>query len=291
MVDFAIETVIETGASFFYGIIGPLFGKINNYIKDKKHDKNNVQAFQSMNEDKEAMKKYLFELIEKDISSNSQKFENILSKYNPELSIKKIFNELNNKKSLASKNKLKLEYEKEINDKKDELGEIIKDRTNSFLIGNDYSNIYLLNKQIIYIIIYKLFKVGNIHNEDMELKYKIKILLKDKIKNLFNDYINFISKEFGKYYENNLGNLNDLILKYKKKKKKKIIYKENEEDINITEEYFQYINDDFFSKENKNQIINKIFNLYKIEVIKKASSFIDNKINETLSSLLIQSLK
>ena len=151
MVDFAIETVIETGASFFYGIIGPLFGKINYYIKDKKHDKNNAQAFQSMNEDKEAMKKYLFELIEKDISSNSQKFENILSKYNPELSIKKIFNELNNKKSLASKNKLKLEYEKEINDKKDELGEIIKDRTNSFLIGNDYSNIYLLNKQIIYI--------------------------------------------------------------------------------------------------------------------------------------------
>ena len=291
MVDFAIETVIETGASFFYGIIGPLFGKINNYIKDKKHDKNNVQAFQSMNEDKEAMKKYLFELIEKDISSNSQKFENILSKYNPELSIKKIFNELNNKKSLASKNKLKLEYEKEINDKKDELGEIIKDRTNSFLIGNDYSNIYLLNKQIIYIIIYKLFKVGNIHNEDMELKYKIKILLKDKIKNLFNDYINFISKEFGKYYENNLGNLNDLILKYKEERQKKIIYKENEEDINITEEYFQYINDDFFSKENKNQIINKIFNLYKIEVIKKASSFIDNKINETLSSLLIQSLK
>jgi hypothetical protein len=125
----------------------------------------------------------------------------------------------------------------------------------------------------------------------MELKYKIKILLKDKIKNLFNDYINFISKEFGKYYENNLGNLNDLILKYKEERQKKIIYKENEEDINITEEYFQYINDDFFSKENKNQIINKIFNLYKIEVIKKASSFIDNKINETLSSLLIQSLK
>ena len=82
-----------------------------------------------------------------------------------------------------------------------------------------------------------------------------------------------------------------MILKYKEERQKKIIYKENEEDINITEEYFQYINDDFFSKENKNQIINKIFNLYKIEVIKKASSFIDNKINETWSSLLVLSLK
>ena len=289
MVDFAIETVIETGGSFFYGIIGPLFGKINNYIKDKKHDKNNVQAFQSMNEDKEAMKKYLFELIEKDIASNSPKFENILSKYNPELSIKKIFNELNNKKSLVPENKLKPQYEKEINDKKDELEKIIKDRTNSFLIGNDYSKIYLLNKQIIYIIIYKLFKVGNIYNEDMELKYKIKFLLEDKIKNLFKDFINFISKEFGKYYENNLGNLNDLILKYKEERQKKI-NKQNEEDVKIIEEYFQYINDDFFSKENKNEIINKVFNLYKKEVIKKASSFIDNKINELLSSLLIQSL-
>ena len=88
----------------------------------------------------------------------------------------------------------------------------------------------------------------------------------------------------------NLGNLNDLILKYKEEKHKKI-NKEIEEDINITEEYFQYINDDFFSKENKNEIINKLFNLYKIEVIKKASSFIDNKINELLSSFLIQSSK
>ena len=146
-----VEFVVETGASFIYGIIVPLIGKINSYIKDKKHDKNNVQAFQSLNEDKESMKKYLFELIEKDISSNTPKFENILSKYNPELSIKKIFNELNNKKISVTENKLKLEYEKEINDKKDELGEIIKDRVNSFLIGNDYSNIYLLNKQIIYI--------------------------------------------------------------------------------------------------------------------------------------------
>ena len=88
----------------------------------------------------------------------------------------------------------------------------------------------------------------------------------------------------------NLGNLNDLILKYKEEKHKKI-NKEIEEDINITEEFFQYINDDFFSKENKNEIINKLFNLYKIEVIKKASSFIDNKINELLSSFLIQSSK
>ena len=88
----------------------------------------------------------------------------------------------------------------------------------------------------------------------------------------------------------NLGNLNDLILKYKEEKHKKI-NKEIEEDINITEEFFQHINDDFFSKENKNEIINKLFNLYKIEVIKKASSFIDNKINELLSSFLIQSSK
>ena len=88
----------------------------------------------------------------------------------------------------------------------------------------------------------------------------------------------------------NLGNLNDLILKYKEEKHKKI-NKEIEEDINITEEFFQYINDDFFSKENKKEIINKVFNLYKIEVIKKAFSFIDNKINELLSSFLIQSSK
>ena len=94
----------------------------------------------------------------------------------------------------------------------------------------------------------------------MELKYKIKILLENKIKNLFKDYNKKINKEI-------------------------------EEDINITEEFFQHINDDFFSKENKNEIINKLFNLYKIEVIKKASSFIDNKINELLSSFLIQSSK
>ena len=279
--------LVETGFSIFGGISENLYRKIDKYEKDKKSDKINVQEWERLKNDKENIKNYLFGLIEKDILSSSEEFEKRLSKFNFEPSIKIIFEELDNKKCLAYENKSKTEYGEEINQKKKELEKIIEERTSLFLTGNNYSDIYLVNKQIIKIIIHQLFKVRNIDKQ-----------LHLKIKDLFEDYIKFIRKEFGEYYENNLGSEKDLIRKYKEKNKKKM-NEMNKEEINIEEEKFQFISNDFLSNEKKKDknseiiqetFINKVLNFYRIEVIKKASLFLDNKIIQHLSLLLIQSL-
>ena len=153
------------------------------------------------------------------------------------------------------------------------------------MVGNEFSNLYLLNKQIVSTIIYKLFKVKKIDKK-----------LQKKIYNLFKNYLDSIERKFDEFYENYLGNSIKLISKYKEENKNNK-EKGDKEDIDIQKENFQYINEEFFLKENENdgkngrqnKFIDKVHNLYNDEIIKRASFFIDNKINEILSNLLIES--
>lgn len=189
------------------------------------------------------------------------------------------------KSSYFLENKKKAECENEINQKKYEIEKTIEKRINSFLVGNEFSNLYLLNKQIVSTIIYKLFKVKKIDKK-----------LQKKIYNLFKNYLDSIERKFDEFYENYLGNSIKLISKYKEENKNNK-EKGDKEDIDIQKENFQYINEEFFLKENENdgkngrqnKFIDKVHNLYNDEIIKRASFFIDNKINEILSNLLIES--
>ena len=151
--------------------------------------------------------------------------------------------------------------------------------------GNNISNLYLLNKQIIYIIINKLFGVKNINKK-----------LQDIIYDLINNYQDYITKKFEDYYYKNLGNSNFLIEKIRTEIRKK---EELGEDLDIETIIFSYMLDNIFSKKIKkndkkktieNDFIDKVAQLYWDAVIKKASYFINNKISERLSTLLIQNI-
>ena len=277
--------IIDAGASLAFGIFEAIYKKIKEYKKDKKNDKNNVEIFKLMNDNKESMEKKLIPLIELFISQSSNDFDVILSTYNTGKLDKLIEEIQKNMKDLKISENLKGEYKNEINRKKNELQNLIEKRTNEFMQGNNISSLYLLNKQIIYIIFNKLFGVKNINKK-----------LQGIIYDLVNDYRDYLTKKFEDYYIKNLGNSNVLIDKIRAEIRKN---EELEEDVDVETIIFSYMLDNIFSKkikknDNKNNIendfIDKVAHLYWDAVIKKASYFIDNKINERLSSLLIQNI-
>ena len=277
--------IIDAGASLAMGIFEAIYKKIKEYKKDKKNDKNNVEIFKLMNDNKESMEKKLIPLIELFISQSSNDFDGILSTYNTGKLDKLIEEIQKNMKDLKISENLKGEYKNEINRKKNELQNLIEKRTNEFMQGNNISSLYLLNKQIIYIIFNKLFGVKSINKK-----------LQGIIYDLVNDYRDYLTKKFEDYYIKNLGNSNVLIDKIRAEIRKN---EELEEDVDVETIIFSYMLDNIFSKkikknDNKNNIendfIDKVAHLYWDAVIKKASYFIDNKINERLSSLLIQNI-
>ena len=277
--------IIDAGASLAMGIFEAIYKKIKEYKKDKKNDKNNVEIFKLMNDNKESMEKKLIPLIELFISQSSNDFDGILSTYNTGKLDKLIEEIQKNMKDLKISENLKGEYKNEINRKKNELQNLIEKRTNEFMQGNNISSLYLLNKQIIYIIFNKLFGVKSINKK-----------LQGIIYDLVNDYRDYLTKKFEDYYIKNLGNSNVLIDKIREEIRKN---EELEEDVDVETIIFSYMLDNIFSKkikknDNKNNIendfIDKVAHLYWDAVIKKASYFIDNKINERLSSLLIQNI-
>ena len=283
-----MEKLISAGGSLVIGIFIPIYRKIKEYKKDKKKDKSNVEIFKSLNENKNSMEKNLIPLIELFISRSSTDFDLILSTYNSG-KLEELVEEIQkNMKDLKISENLKDEYKNEINQRKKELQNLIEKRTNEFMPGNNISNLYLLNKQIIYIIINKLLGVKNLNKK-----------LQDIIYDLINNYLGYITKNFENYYIKNVGNSNVLINKIREEIRKK---EELGEDQDVETILFSYMLDNIFSNKNQkndnknniyiieNDFMDKVAHLYWDAVIKKASYFIDNKINERISALLIQKI-
>ena len=205
-----MEKLISAGGSLVIGIFIPIYRKIKEYKKDKKKDKSNVEIFKSLNENKNSMEKNLIPLIELFISRSSTDFDLILSTYNSG-KLEELVEEIQkNMKDLKISENLKDEYKNEINQRKKELQNLIEKRTNEFMPGNNISNLYLLNKQIIYIIINKLLGVKNLNKK-----------LQDIIYDLINNYLGYITKNFENYYIKNVGNSNILINKIREEIRKR----------------------------------------------------------------------
>ena len=184
----------------------------------------------------------------------------------------------NNYSSFFYKMKLIIDYENEINQKNIENKKIIEKKTNQFLIGNNISNMYLLNIQIIYKIISILLEAKTIDKN-----------LKDIISEIFNDFQKYISKEFRDKYFNFLDKSN--LLKDLKEINKRNYKNELGEFILLSEKSIQ---DGKKKKSDGRNGIESTFNekvqiLYNYAIIKKASVFIDNKIVEELSKKLNES--
>ena len=200
-----------------------------------------------------------------------------------EISLKKI--KLNLNSTCPLKMKLKAEFENEIYQKNSEIETIINIRIKDFLIGNQISNMYLLNKQIINIIINKLFDYQKVEMDDK---------IKDSIRKSFKDFEELINKKYIEYFDNNFGNNDVFIRKYKNEKKKQN-QEQNKEIENELILFFLELS--YEKKENftikkggvQERLVDKISNLCLDAIIKKCYYFIDNKINEELAKLLLQS--
>ena len=202
--------------------------------------------------------------------------------------VSKIKDNLNNIKlnysSFFYKMKLIIDYDNEINQKNSVYKKIIDDKTNEFLIGNEISNIYLLNKQIVYKIISRLLKPKAINKQ-----------IQDLIFELFNDFQKYISREFKDKYYQVLGDESKLFKDFKKEIKRRNynqneieqFYLLSEKSISNAKKKKRNKNDDKNGREST--FIEKVRILYNTAVIKNSSVFIDNKIVEELSKKLIES--
>ena len=209
-----------------------------------------------------------------------------------DISLKKIILAVNSACFYSFKNKLKNDNEVEINKINADLKKIIKDKTNLFQPRNKISNISQLNRQIINKIIVKLLNPKEIVKE-----------VKDSISSLFKNFQEFISKECKKHFSEFLGNCSsELFINYKREKRDKSNEEENEEErdiiknINLNMTFI--LNEQNNKNNNKNvidrsgvedELINKVKVLYQDFIIKNSSLFIDNKINDELSKLMIDS--
>ena len=200
-------------------------------------------------------------------------------------SIKDTLSDLkNNYSSFFYKMKLIIDYENEINHKNSDYKKMIESRTNEFLIGNQISNMCLLNKQILYKIISKLLEHKEIDSN-----------LKNLIYELFKDFQKYISSQFTDKYYKFLGDKSKLLNDFKTEINKRN-YTQNEvgQFLLLTE---KSISNDKKKKGNKKDekngteitFIEKVHILYNSVIIKKSSVFIDNKIVEELSKKLIES--
>ena len=206
-----------------------------------------------------------------------------------DISLQKIILAVNSACFYSFKNKLKNDNEVEINKLNSDLKKMIEKRTNLFQSGNKISNIEKLNKQIVNKIIDALFNPKAIAKEEKEL-----------ILSIFKNFKEFIFKECTKQFPEFLGNCSsELFINYKKENREKSS-EENEEEINIIKNI--NFNMNFILNEqnkkinNKNnrsgvedELITKVKEKYIDLIIKNSSLFIDNKINDELSKLMIDS--
>ncbi len=207
-----------------------------------------------------------------------------------DISLQKIIKAVNSACFFSFKNKLKNDHESEINKKKSDLIKLIEKRTNDFQTGNKISNIELLNMQIYNKIIKDLLGTQKISKE-----------IKNAMTSLFKKFQTFIIEESNNKFPFFLGNsTSELFILYKNDNKEKE-NDENEDEVNLRKELNKNMN--FFldmqnSEKNKkkkdrnateDELIKRVSDTYKDYVLKKASVFIDNKIAEEISKLVIES--
>ena len=209
-----------------------------------------------------------------------------------DLSLQKIILAVNSACFYSFKNKLKNDNKNEINKNNSELKNLITERINGFQPRNKISNIGQLNKQIVNKIILKLLNPKDINKE-----------VKDSISLLFKRYQEFIFNECNKHFPEFIGNCSsELFINYKNDKEKNSD-EDNEDEINIKKQINLNMNL-LLNEQNKkssnkskkverkgveDELITKVKFLYQDHIIKNASLFIDNKINEELSKLMIES--
>jgi hypothetical protein len=208
-----------------------------------------------------------------------------------DISLQKIIKAVNSACFFSFKNKLKTDNESEINKKKSDLIKIIEKRTNDFQTGNKISNIELLNRQIYNKVINYLLGPEKANKD-----------INNLMTNLFKKYQSFIIEESNNQFPLFLGNsTSELFMLYKNDNKEKGNEEQNEDEINIAKELNKNMN--FFldmkntdkNKKKKDrsgvedELIKKVSDSFRDCVLKKASVFIDEKIAEEISKLIIES--
>ena len=205
-----------------------------------------------------------------------------------DISVKKIILAVNSACFFSFKNKLKKDYEKKIEKKREDIIKNTNSQINSFTSGGKISNITLLNRPIIQ---------NNI----------IPKLLQEKINNNGKQKVQDILKNFQKFIEDecikNLPHffsvcLSESLMEYKKENFE-VKEEDNEDDLDLKNEINKYTMNILDKRKEKQKnlkfggsqedpIYQQIHKSYLDHIIKTASKFIDNKITEEISKLMIK---
>ena len=205
-----------------------------------------------------------------------------------DISVKKIILAVNSACFFSFKNKLKKDYEKKTEKKREDIIKNTNSQINSFTSGGKISNITLLNRPIIQ---------NNI----------IPKLLQEKINNNGKQKVQDILKNFQKFIEDecikNLPHffsvcLSESLMEYKKENFE-VKEEDNEDDLNLKNEINKYTMNILDKRKEKQKnlkfggsqedpIYQQIHKSYSDHIIKTASKFIDNKIIEEISKLMIK---
>ena len=205
-----------------------------------------------------------------------------------DISVKKIILAVNSACFFSFKNKLKKDYEKKIEKKREDIIKNTNSQINSFTSGGKISNITLLNRPIIQ---------NNI----------IPKLLQEKINNNGKQKVQDILKNFQKFIEDecikNLPHffsvcLSESLMEYKKENFE-VKEEDNEDDLDLKNEINKYTMNILDKRKEKQKnlkfggsqedpIYQQIHKSYLDHIITTASKFIDNKITEEISKLMIK---
>ena len=210
-----------------------------------------------------------------------------------DISVKKIMLAVNSACFFSLKNKLKKDYEKKIEKKSSDIINNIDGKINNFTSGNKISNITILNTSIIQNSI--IFKM---------LEEPLTKSIKSKVKELLQNFQKFIDKETTEnlpYFFSSC--LSESLMEYKKEN---LGTEENseEDDVNMKEEINKYMLNFILKKKQETGNVKKknikvgggqedplyqqIQKIYFDNLIKIVSKFINNKITEEFSKLMIQ---
>ena len=210
-----------------------------------------------------------------------------------DISIKKIMQAVNSACFFSFKNKIKKDYEKKIENKKNEIINKNNQKVDSFTSVNKISDITSLNSQIIqYYIIQKIF--------EKQINKKIK----SQVTNLLNDFQKFILSECNKNLPHFFSVcMSESIMEYKNENMEKK-EEDKEDDINMKNEIDKYTLNFILNKKKEkgnekkmnikvgggqtDSISERIQKSYMTHLIKTVSKYIDNKITEEIGKILIE---
>ena len=210
-----------------------------------------------------------------------------------DISIKKIMQAVNSACFFSFKNKIKKDYEKKIENKKNEIINKNNQKVDSFTSVNKISDITSLNSQIIqYYIIQKIF--------EKQINKKIK----SQVTNLLNDFQKLILSECNKNLPHFFSVcMSESIMEYKNENMEKK-EEDKEDDINMKNEIDKYTLNFILNKKKEkgnekkmnikvgggqtDSISERIQKSYMTHLIKTVSKYIDNKITEEIGKILIE---